>query len=67
MLEAQFDCPHCGLQFTAPARFHGKTFPCPDCGNLITVRVVTTEEAMRAGIMAGKIAALKALIFGRSD
>jgi hypothetical protein len=64
MLVLRFDCPHCAAPLECPARWEGQTHPCPDCGNLIHLRVMDTQEAIRVGMAAGRLAALKNLFFG---
>jgi uncharacterized paraquat-inducible protein A len=67
MLMAEFDCPHCGLSLEAPAQLDGETHACPRCERPVTLRVVTTTEAVKAGMVAGIFGVLAAAIFGGGD
>jgi transcription elongation factor Elf1 len=64
MLMAEFNCPHCGSSLEAPASMDGETHACPYCNRPVTLQVITTKDAVKAGIVAGGLAALAAMIFG---
>jgi predicted RNA-binding Zn-ribbon protein involved in translation (DUF1610 family) len=61
-----FDCPHCGSALEAPAHMNGQTHPCPTCNGAVTLRVLSTGEAVTAGLVAGGLAVLASL-FGLDD
>ncbi len=64
MLMAEFNCPHCGRALEAPAHMDGETHACPYCNRPVTLQVITTKQAVVAGMAAGGIAALAAFLFG---
>ncbi len=59
-----FQCPHCGDVLEAPAHMDGETHPCPNCGRPVTLQVITTKDAVKAGMVAGGVAALLSIFFG---
>lgn len=64
MMIVEFDCPHCGNELEATPDMDGQTHACPNCNRLVTLQVITTKQALKAGIVAGGLAALAAIIFG---
>ena len=62
-----FSCPHCGDVLEAPSHLDGQTHRCPNCNGLVTLQVVTPKQAVVAGLVAGGLAALGAMIFGGDD
>jgi hypothetical protein len=63
----RFDCPHCGEALQCAESWYGETHPCPECCKWVLIRNIDPQEAMRMGMKAGALAALKALIYGRGD
>jgi hypothetical protein len=62
-----FNCGHCGDDLEAPAHMNGQTHSCPSCGGLVQLQVITQKQAVTAGLVAGGLAALAAIIFGGGD
>ncbi len=46
----QFDCPHCGVKTQVDVQFAGKTGPCRQCGQ--TVTVPNPQAAANGGVQA---------------
>jgi DNA-directed RNA polymerase subunit RPC12/RpoP len=62
-----FSCPHCGDGLEAPSHLDGQTHRCPNCNGWVTLQVVTPKQAAMAGLFAGGLAVLGAIIFGGDD
>jgi hypothetical protein len=60
----EFTCPHCGYGMKAPAHMDGETHPCLSCNRPVTLQVVSTKDALKAGIVAGTVAVLAEILFG---